>query len=166
MASDKKLPTFSMVGYTGAPITVSGFHHPLILDLAGIRTTRFVPIFRGHDPDKIIGHGVASVSSEGVRVRGTISAANRHSRDVVTSAANSFPWQASVGANINRLEFVRPGDNRTVNGRVVEGPHLIARQSALKEVSFVPLGADDATSANVGDDDANKTLSEIHRSHK
>jgi hypothetical protein len=68
---------------------------------------------------------------------------------VTAPAKNGFEWQLSIGAITIRTEFVEAGKTATVNGREVVGPVTISRETELKEISFVPLGADDATSVSV-----------------
>ena len=70
-------------------------------------------------------------------------------REVVISSKNGFPWQASVGASVEEFEFVKDHQQVTVNGRQFSGPLNVVRRSTLGEISFVDLGADGATSANV-----------------
>lgn len=145
---EEKVPQFSMVAYTGGAMHV-GFHHPVIVDLAGIKASGDIPIFRQHDPTQIVGHGKAEISDGGIVASGIISADNEHSRDVVSSSRKGFPWQASIGASVERFETLKEDDTATVNGKPVKGPVLIARKSTLNEISFVPLGADRRTSAKV-----------------
>ena len=68
---------------------------------------------------------------------------------MVTHAVNGFKWQASIGAQIDRQEVLKPAQTAVVNGRLITGPALIARAATLKEISFVPFGADHMTLATV-----------------
>src|SRR5262249_45544209 len=70
--------------------------------------------------------------------------------EVIGLADNGFPWQASIGADVQRQEFVDAGAQVKVNGRTFSGPLTVVRASTLREISFVPLGADASTSATVG----------------
>jgi hypothetical protein len=84
-----------------------------------------------------------------LRVSGVISSTSQSAREVVADADNGYPWQASIGASVADVEFVREGQSVNVNGREVTGPVNVARKSALVEVSFVGSGADDQTSAAI-----------------
>jgi hypothetical protein len=149
-APDKKLRGFKMVAYTGGPMRVAGFFRPVVIDLAGVRVpSKSTPVFRDHDPGKIVGHGEVEVGDKSIKVEGLVSAENEHTREVVTSSLNGFPWQASVGASVDQFEVLDDGQKAAVNGQTVLGPLLIARKSTLGEVSFVPLGADRRTSARI-----------------
>ena len=145
----KKLRPFKMVGYTGASMVIPGFWHPVVVDLAGMTvSSQRLPIFRQHDPDRIVAHSEAvGVTPQGVDLTGVMSGTGDAAREVLDLAANQFPWQASIGASIERREFVEPGSTVKVNGRNFTGPINVARASTLREVSFVPLGADPGTSA-------------------
>lgn len=149
-AGSDKPPSFKLKAYTGGAMRINGFYRPVVVDLAGMKVrSKSTPIFRDHDPGKIVGHGEVTINPGDIDVAGLISAENEHSKDVVTSAKKGFPWQASIGADELELEHIREGEKATVNGQVVKGPVLIARKSTLGEVSFVALGADRKTSAKV-----------------
>lgn len=146
-----KRPTFSMLGYTGDVIRVGGYSVPIIVELSGIKlASPQIPILLDHESSQLVGQTqTVKVDAEGVHVTGIITGDNAHAQEVVSQSKNGFKWQASIGANIDRREFLDSGQKATVNGRNVTGPLLIARDSTLGEISFVPLGADTKTSANV-----------------
>lgn len=143
-------PRFKMTGYTGKPIDV-GFGIPVIIDLKGIDLSRQrIPIFYSHDSYKGVGHTEKlSAGEEGLVAEGRISRSNQWAADVIASGKNGFPWQASVGGWIEEKNTIREGESVTVNGRKVDGPAIHVTKFALKEISFVELGADDETHASV-----------------
>jgi len=51
-----------------------------------------------------------------------------------------FPWQASVGTSVEEFDFIREGQNVTVNGQQHSGPVNVVRKSLLGEISFVDRG--------------------------
>lgn len=146
-----KRPTFTIIGYTGAVMSISGFYSPVIVDLAGLKAdTQQLPALRDHDAGRIVGQTSAiSIDGKGVRLTGTVTGDNADATEVVTQAKNGFEWKASIGANIVRREFLDAGKKATVNGREVVGPVVIAREALLQEISFVSIGADNKTSATV-----------------
>lgn len=145
------LPRFSIVGYTGARMMLAGFYTPVVVDLAGLKPDRQeIPALRDHDPSRIVGQTDAiEVDADGARLGGMITGENDDAREVVSQSKNGFRWQASIGATIVRQESVKAGESARVNGREESGPVLIAREARLREISFVALGADGATSATV-----------------
>lgn len=144
-------PTFKITAYTGAVMRIGAFFSPVIVDLAGVKAARATtPIFRDHDPGRIVGQADRTeIDSSGIRLEGKFTGKNADSQEILDQAADGFQWQASIGASIVRREFLEAGKKAQVNGREVTGPLVIARQSVLKETSFVALGADDKTSATV-----------------
>lgn len=144
-------PRFAIAAYTGAPVNLGNFHYPVILDLSGMKMGRAkIPILRDHDPSRIVGMTDSdSIDASGVRLNGMVTGDNADGAEVVSQAKNGFEWQASVGANITRREFLEAGKKAQVNGREVQGPMIIARESLLLETSFVAIGADHQTSASV-----------------
>lgn len=145
------LPRFRMVAYTGGPMRVAGWRHPVIVDLAGLAIpSQSRPIRFGHDPLAGVGHTDSIQIEQGQLVAtGVVSRDTSAAREVVVSSKNGFPWQASVGASVEEFEFIREGQNVTVNGQQQSGPVNVVRRSSLGEISFVDLGADGATTASV-----------------
>lgn len=148
--SEKKLRKFQMEAYNGGAMQFFWSSRPVVVDLAGMEITEKPrPIFRDHDSSKVVGH-TESIKNTGkvLRLSGVASASNDVAREVVDSADNGFPWQASIGAEIIRMESVDSGKVK-VNGQAFQAPINIVRASRLSEVSFVALGADDSTSARM-----------------
>ena len=148
---DKKLRGFSMVAYTGAAMRFWAWPHPVVVDVRGMRVTKKArPILRDHNPGKVVGHTESIRKADGqLEVAGVISGAGPDAQEIIESSGNGFPWQASIGARIRKMDLVAEGKTVKVNGREFEGPVYVARQTTLGEVSFVALGADDDTSAKV-----------------
>jgi hypothetical protein len=149
-------PRFSMVAYTGGPMDVGGFGDLVVVDLDGLDIgAKARPILRDHEASRIVGHTtdirVSRRSDNGAQllVSGVISGSGPDAAEVIASSRQGFPWQASIGARATEWEQLRAGATATVNGRKIDGPAQIARKSILKEVSWVALGADDATSARL-----------------
>jgi DNA-nicking Smr family endonuclease len=144
-------PAFSMIAYTGGQMNVSGWYLPVVIDLAGLSLGRKnQPILKDHTFSEIVGHAT-NVRKEGsnVIVEGICSGAGIAKEEVVASSKNGFPWQASVGVEVNRVVEIADGKTVSVNGSEFTGPLYVARKAKLNEVSFVALGADENTSAKV-----------------
>jgi len=142
---------FGMVAYTGGPMRLAGWPHPVVVDLAGMQVSaKSRPILKDHNPSLIVGH-TDSVRVEGSQllVSGVVSGAGAVAREIVESSVAGFPWQASLGASAENVETVPKGRSAQANGRTFDGPVQVVRRSRLGEVSFVALGADDDTSAQV-----------------
>lgn len=146
-------PTFELVAYTGRAIRQSWSRNPLVVDLAGMDTTRAsLPILWGHDAslDSVLGQST-SVTSDGNQliVAGEILGESPTATQVLALARKGMKFQASIGADIGRIENVGPGEMVTVNGRDFTGPISVVRASSLREVSIVLMGADAQTSAAI-----------------
>jgi hypothetical protein len=142
---------FSMNAYTGGAIELGGWQNPVVIDLNGMSFSRKPrPILKDHDVHQIVGHSEKFEVVEGVlKVTGIISGVGAAAQEVTGSADNGFPWQASIGAVAKRTVPVPEGKSVIVNGKQFDGPMYVVRASNIYEVSFVPLGADDNTSALV-----------------
>ncbi|NRA40045.1 MAG: hypothetical protein HRU15_18015, partial [Planctomycetes bacterium] len=145
------LRAFSMVAYTGVAMDVFGWDAPVVVDLDGLQlSAKARPILKDHNSAIVIGHtsSVRAVLGQ-LLVDGVISGAGRSAKELVSTADNGFPWQASIGASIQSAVFVPAHTAASVNGQEFTGPLYIARQSTLGEVSFVALGADDNTESHI-----------------
>ena len=160
------LPRFQMLAYTGTPMRVSGWRHPVVLDLAGLSIpSQSRPIRFGHDAMAGVGHTDSIRVEQGqLLASGIVSRDTAAAREVVISSKNGFPWQASVGASVEEFEFVKEHQQVTVNGKQHNGPLNVVRKSTLGEISFVDLGADGSTSASVAanqTDDGDDTMADF-----
>ena len=145
------LPRFSMVAYTGGPMRVAGWRFPVVMDLAGLGIpSQSRPIRFGHDANSGVGHSDSIRVQDGKLIAaGVVSRDTPAAREIVISAKNGFPWQASIGASVEQFEFVKENQTVLVNGQEFSGPINVVRQATLGEISFVDLGADGNTSASV-----------------
>lgn len=147
---ESKLKKFSITAYTGAPMRV-GFGFPVVVDLSGMTVAgESLPILKDHDATKIVGHtDSVDKSVKRLKLTGVVSGVGDAAQEVTALGANGFPWQASIGASIEQMEFVDKGESLTVNGRAITGPVYVARKSTLRETSFVAIGADAGTSGRI-----------------
>jgi hypothetical protein len=145
-----KARKFSMEAYSGGPMRVGFWRHPIVLDLAGLTLRAGAKIYLDHDRSARVGH-VDAVENNGERltVRGVVSSTSAAAQEVCADADNGYPWQASVGATVDAVDFIAEGSSVKVNGREIQGPANVARKSSLAEVSFVGNGADEHTSATI-----------------
>jgi len=149
--TEKQMPRFRMVAYTGGVMRIAGFPHPVVVDLEGLAIDRQdIPVRLDHNPRQGVGHTHRVVVENGqVIAEGLVSRDTSWARDVAKSGVNGFPWQASIGAAVVDAQFIPNGQSITVNGRTFAGPLHVVRKAVLKEISFVDSGADAATSARI-----------------
>lgn len=150
-AGEDKQPTFSGIGYTGGLLQL-GWGYPVVIDLEGMSVpNQRMPALLSHDTSRIVGHTESvEVSQKRLRVSGSLSKIGDAAAEVIGRGKEGFPWQMSVGANINASpELISRGDVVKANGRNFDGPVYIVRKTTLGEISFVAIGADMGTSATV-----------------
>jgi hypothetical protein len=146
------LPRFELVGYTGRAIRQSWSRNPLVVDLAGMDTSGNVAVMYGHDYSLEAAIGQADRkdnSGQDLVVAGDVIGDGPLVEKVLGYARRGWKFQASIGADVNRIENIAPGEMVTVNGREFTGPISVVRASTLREVSVVLFGADAATSAAI-----------------
>jgi phage head maturation protease len=151
---------FAIEAYTGSAIRQGWSAEPIVIDLAGMKFKQKIPIVMGHEYTmaSILGQAT-SVRAENGRlyVEGEILADSELAKQVTALAEKGFAWQASVGADVMRHQKIAAGESTTVNGQTFMGPIRIVKASRLREVSFVTLGADDATSARIAAEEAEES---------
>lgn len=145
------MPRFSMVAYTGGPMRLAGWRLPVVVDLAGMNIpSQKRPIRMNHESALGVGHtDTIKVDAGKLVAAGVVSRNTQAAADVVSSGRNGFPWQASIGASADEVEFIKEGQKAAVNGQVFDGPINVVRKSTLGEISFVDLGADGNTTATI-----------------
>ncbi len=145
------LPRFSMIAYTGGPIRTLGFSYPVVVNLAGMSIpTQRRPVRFQHSAFEGVGHTERIAVEDGQLVaEGLVSRDTAAAQEIVASGKKGFPWQASIGASVDELEFIKRDVAVTVNGRKFNGPIYVAHKTTLNEISFVDLGADQQTQARI-----------------
>ncbi len=142
---------FAATSYTGVGMRLEGFAHPVVVDLAGMKIpSQKMPVLRQHDPERPVGHTtVAETSAQRLRNAGFLHDVTAAGKESLALIAAEFPFQVSLGADVQKMEFVDKGASAKANGRNFEGPVYVARGTTLREISLVPMGADANTSATV-----------------
>jgi hypothetical protein len=149
----KDMPaSFAVTAYKGGAMEVEGWDQPVVIDLKGMQFSKSVIANLGHDNDKFVGHVTAKEKTEStVQLDGLFSAETSSRDTVVKSAANGFPWEASVEVTPARkgIEEVDAGKVVKANGQEFTGPLYVARKSTLSGFGFVLRGADPDTVVSI-----------------
>lgn len=144
---------FKVNAYTGGAIQQVWSREPVVVDLQGMtwaNKRRPILLQHSYDLDSILGQTTdVRVEGQNLVVEGEMIGGNSSAEKVIALAERGFQWQASIGADVLRAEKLPAGESTMVNGKSVTGPARIIRQSRLREVSVVTLGADDNTSASL-----------------
>ncbi|MCC6910379.1 MAG: hypothetical protein IT430_20785 [Phycisphaerales bacterium] len=150
-AAEARLPRFSMVAYTGGAIRTMGFAFPVVVNLDGLTIpTQQRPVRFQHSALEGVGHTERIAIENGKLIaEGVVSRDTPAAREIVASGKKGFPWQASIGASVEELEFIKRGVLVQVNARKFSGPIYVAHKTVLNEISFVDLGADQRTKARI-----------------
>lgn len=145
----KSLPTFDMIAYTGAIIS-QGWGRTIV-DLQGVSYKDKMAILANHNPETPVGHSEEIVIANNIRIKGIISGdeSDPEVSKILTMGKNGFPWQASIGASIDEVEYLEVGTTAIVNGLEVSDDVAIVRASTLYETSILSLGADGATDTQI-----------------
>lgn len=148
------LRRFAGVAYGGGTITDHGWWDAVAFDLAGLRAAAPMPLLLQHDHGRQIGviDEVSNTGSE-LSIAGRLFTGIDPAADEVAAKADAgAPWQLSVGIYPDRIEQLpADGQGAVVNGRQVRPGASVFRSARVREASFVALGADSTTYANVFD---------------
>lgn len=140
---------FAATSYTGVGMRLEGFAHPVVVDLAGMKIpSQKMPVLRQHDPERPVGHTTAAeTSAQRLRNAGFLHDITAAGKEALALIDADFPFQVSLGADVQKMEYVPKDETAKANGRNFEGPVYMARATTLREISLVPMGADPNTSA-------------------
>jgi len=138
-------PRVMGLAYSGGKMNLPGWRHPVVVDLAGLELPESVPLLTNHEnrTGSRVGLVRARVEDGSLTIEGEITSSNGLAQGIVEQAKAGADWQLSIGAEVRDAELVRGA--RVVNGQEHEGPFYHVKQSVLREVSVVAVGADAAT---------------------
>ncbi|MDR1080885.1 MAG: hypothetical protein LBQ79_07945 [Deltaproteobacteria bacterium] len=147
-APGEGLRRFRGVAYGGGVITDHSMWDRVAFDLGSVKAADRMPVLLDHDPGQIVGFtGSVKIGSR-IEVEGFV-AEGEPGRRVASLADQGFPWQMSVRIMPETVVRLDLGETMKVNGRRVEGPAAVFKDSLIREVSFCALGADRETEADV-----------------
>ncbi len=145
-------PTFSIRAYNGGLMRVPGWYYPVAIDLAGLTTKQRIAALINHDPSKFVGQSnKVEIGARSIDITGVITDESEDTQRLLTNAKNGAVFEASVGVQPaeDRVTFIDKGETAKCNGRTVKGPCYVVGAGTLREVSFVPVGADGTTEAKI-----------------
>ena len=138
------------VAYSGGSFRQWWSALPCYVDLSGMRMAEQVCLMYDHDYDPECRLGVIEAKNDGktLTIDGEFDTGNPLAQSIIRSG-KKFNWQLSIGAENVKVERVDEGTVETINGNTVNGPALVVRESILREVSIVAIGADAKTSMEI-----------------
>ena len=138
------------VAYSGGSFRQWWSALPCYVDLSGMRMAEQVCLMYDHNYDPECRLGVIEAKNDGktLTIDGEFDTGNPLAQSIIR-AGKKFAWQLSIGAENVKVERVDEGTVETINGNTVNGPALVVRESVLREVSIVAIGADAKTSMEI-----------------
>ena len=138
------------VAYSGGSFRQWWSALPCYVDLSGMRMAEQVCLMLDHSYDPECRLGVIEAKNDGktLTIDGEFDTGNILAQSIIR-AGKKFNWQLSIGAENVKVERVDEGTVETINGNTVNGPALVVRESILREVSIVAIGADAKTSMEI-----------------
>ena len=148
---ETKLPSVKMEVYNGGKINV-GYWGAVAVDLKGMTANDATPILYAHDSysiDGVLGQTDSVVIGDSITATGSIMGSSETTEKVKGLAKNGYKFQVSMGASPIKTRDIPDAESVDVNGQTLEGPFTLIVESKLSEISILPLGADDTTSADI-----------------
>jgi Mu-like prophage major head subunit gpT len=151
-ADGGKPPRISILAYSGGIMNVAGYGD-IVIDLVGLTLPGRVTLLADHIStlDKVAGSGTPSVVTGRLVVEGTL-ASNETGKQIVSLSHDNVPLQASVGIEWSEKTTIKAKESLHINGQtLIAGPKglTVVKAGVLREVSILPLGADDSTSVQI-----------------
>ena len=143
-------PKVMGLAYSGGKMNLPGWKHPVVVDLEGLQLPDNVPLLTNHENRTAsrVGQVSAKIEDGSLMIEGEITSTSGTASGIVEQAKAGADWQLSIGAEVTDSEFVKAG-TREVNGVEHDAPFYHIKQSTLREVSVVAVGADNATQMKV-----------------
>jgi hypothetical protein len=144
---DTDQPTqFMGIAYSGGLIPGYGFFGDSAIDLSTLKVPA-KPVFAllNHDTNQRVGKLTLENNQSLLNVMGSFSQATDAGKQVAAEFAEGAPWEFSVGIQAVPEVFDKP-KTLEVNGQQLTVKTLF-RHATIREVSFVPAGADPNTQA-------------------
>lgn len=141
-ASAEAPQRFRGVAYSGGLIPSYGFYGDAAIDLDSIKLPEgklFALV--DHDHAKRAGQFTARLEANQIIVEGSLFTATDAGREVAALMAEGAPWQMSVGIQAKAEEINGAAE---INGQTL-AINTLFKDAHLREVSFVPVGADPNT---------------------
>lgn len=152
-ADDSKPGTIEMEAYNGGLLQLRYWDHPVVCDIRGLRAAAdIIPIRIAHGYDDIsdvLGQGTVAIDGNAVKCSGIVTGVSERAQQVIAMARKGHKFQASIGGDPKRQEFIAEGTTITMNGREFSGPLYAVYETEISEVSVVALGADTTTSVSI-----------------
>lgn len=156
---------FFLEANTGKPFWQQHIGEKVIIDLEGSKFSKGVsPVIFDHDVSKRVGHTTAQAiipfgrkevldgaTYEGplVAAKGIVSSSSIEATNFAKDAKSGYPFQVSVGADIESAYFLEDGESAVINGKSWKGPLIVATKTSIYELSITVLGADGDTKASL-----------------
>ena len=143
-------PKVMGLAYSGGKMNLPSWKHPVVVDLEGLQLPDNVPLLTNHENRTAsrVGQVSAKIEDGSLMIEGEITSSSGTANGIVEQAKAGADWQLSIGAEVTDSEFVKAG-TREVNGIEHDAPFYHIKQSTLREVSVVAVGADNATQMKV-----------------
>lgn len=151
---------FSGTCYSGGVIPNYGFHGDAVIDLSTLKPPS-KPIFAlvNHDKNQRAGRLTLGADGTHVWIADGAFLPSASGKQVSEEFAAGAPWEFSVGINADVRRFDRPTQVE-VNGQTVT-VDTVFENARVREVSFVPAGADPNTEAHAFEQQEQHDMQEI-----
>lgn len=142
-------PKVTGIAYSGGKMSLPGWKHPVVVDLAGMEIPDAVPLLTDHKNKTEARVGMVSAVFKKcmLEISGEIISEGKDAADIVAQSKAGADWQLSIGADVKECELVQ--SKREINGQFHDGPFYHIKKSVLREVSVVAVGADAQTRMKV-----------------
>lgn len=145
-AQDAAPRQFAGIAYSGGVIPGYGYYGNVAIDLSSLKApTKPVFALVNHDTNQRAGKTQITNTGASIEVLGSFSLSTPSGQQVAAEFSEGAPWEFSVGLQAEIETFEKP-KTLSVNGQTVTIDALF-KNASVREVSFVPAGADPHTQA-------------------
>ena len=172
---DEDARSVEVIGATENPVDVFDYEQlrvvPEVLLMSGAKVpkSRQVPLLDSHrryGTGNVIG-SYRDMAFEGSNLVGkAVFSSTADTEDIWTKVREGHLTDFSIGYRVSKSAWVPDGETKTISGREFKGPVRVGTKWEVKELSSVPIGADEAAKARAYDETYNDYAGEPPEGNK
>lgn len=146
---------FEILAYAGGKLNIDGLPVPVVIELESLQQRPGFSVLVDHKATAASTLGQTDrMDNDGRRVIIAGNVTGDHwpaVANVLKQSDKGHEWEASVGAfyDLAEADFVEGGTTRAVNGQILPGPFILAKNAVLRHTAILPQGADPNTKVNL-----------------
>lgn len=151
LTAGSKKPQIHILAYNGGIMAVPEWGE-IAIDLTNLQLPENIQILADHqnNTENLIGYGAAKIESDNLIIDGFLNGGEK-AQGIIEMSKSGQVFQASVGVEPDDIYTLRAGEELQINSQTIkpEKDITIISKGILREVSVLPLAADNQTTVKI-----------------